>query len=85
MDGINNRPLLIRQAANIKDGDSMEIYLNGQTVCLDKILPESGYVDIVETLMINIAADSRLYRDRDNRDSIVAKLKEAVEMLKGEE
>ena len=74
-------PREIRRTLNLREGDPLEIFVEGETLCLQKYYVASGYKDKIKRLIANISNDSYM----DNSEEIKARLNEVLELLGGKD
>ena len=74
-------PKEVRRTLNLREGDPLEIFVEGETLCLQKYYAAAGYKDRIKSLIFNIAEDSYM----DNSEEIKAKLNEVLELLGGKD
>lgn len=73
-------PKKIRRTFNIKEGDPLEIIISDNMVCYKKYIPETNYIDIINSMIQTLSDDCDI---NNNTKSILdSKLKEAIEILK---
>ena len=74
-------PREVCKTLNLREGDPLEIFVEGETLCLQKYYAATGYKDRIKSLISNIAEDSYI----DNSAEIKAKLNEILELLGGKD
>jgi len=74
-------PKEIRRTLRIREGDPLEIFIEGDVLCLQKYYVASGYKDKIKRLIANISNDSYM----DNSEEIKARLNEVLELLGGKD
>lgn len=75
-------PKEIRRTLNIREGDPLELFLDGGKVCFQKYIPTEEYRGSVDHLI-------RILKEDDysvpNKDKVLLALEIAKDLLKGEE
>jgi len=74
-------PKEVRRTLNLREGDPLEIFVEGETLCLQKYYAAAGYKDRIRSLISNIAEDSYM----NNAEEIKEKLNEVLELLGGKD
>ena len=74
-------PKEIRRTLNLREGDPLEIFVEGEMLCLQKYYAAAGYKDRIKSLIANLSDDSYM----DNSEAIKAKLNEVLELLGGKD
>jgi transcriptional pleiotropic regulator of transition state genes len=72
-------PKEIRRTLNISEGDPLEIYVYDGMVCYRKHIPESDYIETVNSMVENLEQDTDI--NIDIKIKLKSKLKEIVSLL----
>ena len=82
MDGLGRVviPKDIRRRANLKEGDSLEIFVEGDIICIKKEYPEKDYLDILKGVVYNVENGGDFGGDKGRE--FAGKLNEAIKILR---
>ena len=75
-------PKEIRRTLNIKEGDSMELFVADETVCFQKYYAGDVYKERIESLIAGLDDEDISFK---NSIEIRSKLKEVLELISSEE
>ena len=73
-------PKEIRRTFKINEGDPLEIHINNDMVCYKKYIPETNYIDSINSIIETLSDDADIHYSTKNM--LDTKLREAIEILK---
>ena len=75
-------PKEIRRSLNIREGDPLELFIEGNTVCFQKYIPTEEYISSIDHLISLLKEEEYSVP---NKDKVSLALTLAKELLKEEE
>ena len=74
-------PKEVRRTLNLKEGDPLEMFVDGNMLCLQKYYVAESYRERIRSFIADLTEDSYM----DNSAEIKAKLNEVLELLGGKD